>query len=163
MFPFGRELITYVSSLFFFFFLSLILFLIFLKKSFTPFAPFPKSVYGWPQALKRGEQRFQNFKTQGIALKQFRRLDLNPQNKTLHPSCIQHILSKRLYKLEDKDSKMHHNLQPNSSHLLHTATDTRSRTPGMLQYLIQALDISSSTESKLELLYPEKEASETEP
>lgn len=33
----------------------------------------------------------------------------------------------------------------------------------MLQCLIQALDFSSSTESKLELLYPEKEASETEP
>lgn len=33
----------------------------------------------------------------------------------------------------------------------------------MLQCLIQALDVSSSTESKLEQLYPEKEASETEP
>lgn len=33
----------------------------------------------------------------------------------------------------------------------------------MLQCLIQALGFSSSTESKLELLYPEKEANETEP
>lgn len=92
--------------------------------SFTHFAPFHKSVRDWPQSLKKGKQRFQNFKTQGIALKKFRTLDLNPQNKILHPSCIQQILSERLYKLQVKDSKMHPKLQPNSSHLLHTATDT---------------------------------------